>query len=198
MENSHSVTIQISGPYNDVYGSEWFNDILNSELDQYILKERVKLLKKVKPLIDILEKEWVGTMTLTTGDSYSEILSYRHPSALAAEITLMLSDGQIQQTDVQVTKCANFELLDYTNRYLSKNGHKQTSGVSQAYQKACKNIIEYYGSYSKIARVVDPAYHCFCITSADKPLLMQSILSPVYRSNQVIEQSTSSNKMTGF
>jgi hypothetical protein len=198
MEHSHSVMIEISGSYNEVYGSKWFNDILNTELDHHILAERKKLLRKIKPLTDIFEKGWVGIVTLTVGDSYSEVFSYRLPSAAGTEVSFMFSDGQIQQTDVKITQCVNFELLDYTEKYLSNNSHKQTNGIAKAYGKVCKSIIGHYDNSSKIARVVDPAYHCYCITSNNRPLLVQSILTPAYRSDEVIEQSISPNKMTGF
>jgi len=191
IEYSHSVKIEVSGTYSEIYGSEWLDRILKTELDQQLLIERKKFLNRLKPLTNIFEKEWVGMMTLTVGDSYSEAFGYRHPSAATTEVSFLLSDGQIQQTDVQITQCANFELLDYTNQYLSKNAYRQTEGIPRAYVNACKNIIKHYGNDCSIARVVDPSYLCFCITSRDNQLLAQSILTPSRQNDEAIQQFVS-------
>lgn len=194
MEVDHSVTIQMNGPYNNTYKSEWFNNLINKELDVEILNERAKLFKKLKPITDVLEEDWTGVMAITVGSDYSETLSYRHHTSIAPEISFVISNGRLPQLSIPMSQLSTCEFIDGISRYLNTNGSKHTESLIKKYRSTCKSVTDHYGLNSKILQSTDTSIHCFTIAPQTRTsesinkLCMQLILAPKYRGNQVSEQ----------
>jgi hypothetical protein len=186
MKQSYSATIQMHGLYSDVYKSEWFNNLICSELDQEILKERTKLFKRLKPFTNLFEKDWTGTMSTTIGSGYSETLSYGHPTSVSPELSFVMSYGSEAPVLTQMRRYDDMEFIDDVRRYLDATKPLHTEDLHKVYRGVCEDLLDHYGRKCKIGRATDYSSHCFSISPeirSGNDIFIQAIIVPKYRNS---------------
>lgn len=186
MKQSYSATIQMYGPYKEVYKSEWFNDLISSQLEQEVLKERTKLLKRLKPFTNLFEKDWNGTMSITTGSGYSETLSYGHPTSVAPELSFIMTYDLEAPALTQMRRYDDMEFMDDVRRYLDATKPLHTEDLHKVYRGVCEDLVDHYGRKCKISRATNYSSHCFSISPearSGNSIFIQAIIVPKYRSN---------------
>lgn len=158
--NEHGVSIRMHGREARVYESKQMTTLIQGELSRELLQERRDIFKGLKPLMDVLEKDWESVIGLTSdGYGYTEVLAYNHKSGITKEVVIQLTHGQVQVPEVTYHGTDKAEMLYLLDAYLERNKDNHTKELVDVYFAAMQSLMKVCDERCKIRHTANRLMH---------------------------------------